>query len=154
MIVVAIFLSLAILPTARAADETVWASDDPVENYCVAVDAVVKVYSADAMKPDSTINSATLQLMSQIQGQCADPSLREILLERMEPEILCRQSKGILGILTAESHFLISRGGWDPNFRVPAEVVEQIGIAFALRVVLAVDCDFSVSCYYDCVKSR
>ena len=155
MIVVAIFLSLAILPTARAADETVWASDDPVENYCTAVDAVVKVYSADALKQD---NPALLQQMSQIQGWCANPSLREILLKRT----LCRQAKSIVVILTSESQSLIFRGVFNPNFRVPVEVVGQIGIgiAFALRVVAALravdvdDCDFSVSCYSDCVKSR
>ena len=152
MIVVAIFLSLAILPTARAADETVWAPDDPVENYCVAVDAMVKVYSADALKQD---NPALLQMMSQIQGWCANPSLRAILLKHT----LCRHAKSILVILMSESKGLILRGVFNPNFRVPVEVVEQIGIgiAFALRVVASLaddDCDLSVSCYSDCVKSR
>lgn len=68
MIVVAVFLSLAILPTARAADETIWASDDPVENYCWAVDAMVKVYSADAVTGGPAYSAEHLQAIKKMQG--------------------------------------------------------------------------------------
>ena len=95
MIVVAFFLSLAILPTARAADETVWASDDPVENYCVAVDAMVKVYSADAITAYSNpTDAATLRLSQLVASWCADPR-REFIhaMLRADPDLLCVQSK-------------------------------------------------------------
>ena len=149
MIVVAVFLSLAILPTARAADETIWASDDPVENYSVAVDAVVKVLSADAVT-DGPINSAEyLQALKEMQGWCSVKILRERLRE--DPDFLCKQSKLILHGLTAQSQILIAQAMYDRNFRVPAEVVAQIGIAFALRVVMAGICDFRATV---CVEPR
>lgn len=145
MIVVAIFLSLAILPTARAADETVWASDDPVENYCVAVDAVVKVYSADAVNQIDPVlgSAAVLQPFQKVAGIHADP-LRETILNalvREDPDLLSTGLKSVAGILTGTLQ-LLSRGKLDRNFRVPAEVVVQIGIgiAFGFRAAVGADC--------------
>lgn len=152
MIVVAIFLSLAILPTARAADETVWASDDPVENYCVAVDAAVKVFSADAVKADlPLVADSLLQLYQGEQRMCADP--RGIASWLRYSDKLCESSTRLVRIFTTSSENLILRVGLDRNFRVPVEVVEQIGIgiAFALRAALVVDCDFRPT---DCVEPR
>lgn len=71
MIVVAVFLSLAILPTARAADETVWAPDDPVDNLCAAVSAVV---SAPAVvQGDPVINFAVVQSIQELVLPCLVP---------------------------------------------------------------------------------
>lgn len=152
MIVVAIFLSLAILPTARAADETVWAPDDPVENYCVAVDALVKVFSADAVKADMPIavNSALPRYQGE-QRMCADP--RGIAGWLRYSDTLCESSTSLVRIFTSISENLLLSGVLDRNFRVPAEVVEQIGIgiAFALRAALAVDCDNRAT---SCVEPR
>ena len=150
MIVVAVFLSLAILPTARAADETVWASNDPVENYCMAVDAAVKVFSADAVKADlPLVADSTLQHYQGVQRMCA----RGIASWLRDSDKLCESSTRLVRIFTSTSENLILRVGLDRNFRVPVEVVAQIGIgiAFALRAALVVDCDFRAT---DCVEPR